>query len=189
MKNGFILTLFLVIGIASCPILSAQNSYPSELTLEDIYKNRIFNQKGINSLRWMKGNQGYSTLEDNKGIGGKDIVRYDAKSGNREVLVPAGKFIPHGSTEPLPISDYTWSRNNDKLLIFTNTRQVWRYHTRGDYWVLDLQSGRLQQLGSEMDPARLMFAKFSPDATKAGYVYRNNIIYMWKNWHPAGSPG
>ncbi len=26
-----------------------------------------------------------------------------------------------------------------------------------------------------MDPARLMFAKFSPDATRVGYVYNNNI--------------
>ncbi len=175
MRNRFMLTLIFAIGLATCPNISAQNSYPSELTLEDIYKNRIFNQKGINSLRWMKDNNGYSTLEDNESIGGNDIVRYDAKTGSREVLVPASKFIPEGYTEPLSIREYNWSEDNDKLLIFTNTRRVWRYHTRGDYWVLDLTSGRLHQLGRKMEPARLMFAKFSPDATRAGYVYRNNI--------------
>jgi len=175
MKNGYILTLIFVFGIAFCQIISAQNNYPSELTLQDIYKNRIFNQKGINTLRWMKDNDGYSTLEDNEIVGGIDSVRYDAKTGSREVLVPAPKFIPQGRTEPLPIQDYTWSADNNKLLIFTNTRRVWRYHTRGDYWVLDLPSGRLYQLGRKMDPARLMFAKFSPDATRVGYVYLNNI--------------
>jgi len=175
MKNGFLLTLFFVFGLASCQFISAQRSYPSELTLEDIYKNRIFNQKGIKSLRWMKDNQGYSTLEDNKSIGGKDIVRYHAKSGMREVLLPADKLVPTGKSDPLSIQDYTWSEDNQKLLLFTNTWRVWRYHTRGDYWVLDLSTGKLQQLGREMDPARLMFAKLSPDATSAGYVYRNNI--------------
>ncbi len=98
MKNGFFLTLFFVFGIAFCPIISGQDNYPSELTLEDIYKNRIFNQKGINSLSWMKDNNGYSTLEDNESVGGKDIVRYDAKTGSREVLVSAGMLIPPGKS-------------------------------------------------------------------------------------------
>jgi dipeptidyl-peptidase-4 len=175
MRNRFSFNIFFFIAIISCQIISAQKNHPSELTLEDIYKNRIFNQKGINSLRWMKDNQGYSTLEDNKGIGGRDIVRYDAKSGAREVLLSTDMIVPPGKSEPLSIQDYTWSEDNQKLLLFTNTRRVWRYHTRGDYWVLDLTTGKLQQLGREMDPARLMFAKFSPDASRVGYVYRNNI--------------
>ncbi|MCA9125371.1 MAG: DPP IV N-terminal domain-containing protein, partial [Planctomycetales bacterium] len=65
--------------------------------------------------------------------------------------------------------------DNSKLLIFTNTRKVWRYHTRGDYWVLDLMSGDLTQLGRTVKPTTMMFAKFSPDATRVGYVSENNI--------------
>ena len=175
MKNSFIRTLIVAVVAGFFFTVSAQDSYPSELLLEDIYKNRIFSQKGISSLRWMKDNNGYSTLEDNESVGGKDIVRYDAKTGSREVLVSAGMLIPPGKNKPLSIREYSWSGDNGKLLIFTNTRRVWRYHTRGDYWILDLHSGRLHQLGRKMDPARLMFAKFSPDATKAGFVYRNNI--------------
>ena len=34
-------------------------------------------------------------------------------------------------------------------MIFTNTRRVWRYNTRGDYWVLDLPSGN-RQLGKSV---------------------------------------
>ncbi|NQV36145.1 MAG: S9 family peptidase, partial [Phycisphaeraceae bacterium] len=64
----------------------------------------------------------------------------------------------------------------NKLLIFTNTRKVWRHHTRGDYWVLDRESGDLCQLGpNKAEPAHLMFAKFSPDARYAAYVYKRNI--------------
>ena len=40
-------------------------------------------------------------------------------------------------TAPLAIEDYAWSGDGARLLIFTNTRKVWRDNTRGDYWVLD----------------------------------------------------
>lgn len=145
------------------------------LTLEDIYKNDAYSAKGYGPVRWMKDNKGYSTLERNTEVGGSDIVRYEAKSGARSVLVYARQLIPIGATEPLSIRNYEWSDDNAKLLVFTNTRKVWRYHTRGDYWVLDMASGALHQLGSAMEPTRMMFAKFSPDATKVGYVSQNNI--------------
>ncbi len=175
MKNSIILSILFTLGTGFYSIVPAQDSYPSELLLEDIYKNRRFSQKGISSVRWMKDNKAYSTLEANQDMGGMDIVRYDAKNGDREVLVSASMLIPPGKNNPLSVRDYTWSEDNDKLLIFTNTRRVWRYHTRGDYWVLDLNAGTLYQLGRDMESARLMFAKFSPNATRVGYVYRNNI--------------
>ena len=60
-------------------------------------------------------------------------------------------------------------------MIFTNTRKVWRQNTRGDYWVLDLDSGRLKKLGGDAPESSLMFAKFSPDGSRVGYVRANNI--------------
>jgi len=123
----------------------------------------------------MKDNKRYSALEENTTTGGKDIVAYDAESGKREVLISATSLIPSGGKTPLMIRDYFWSEDNDKLLIYTNTRKVWRYHTRGDYWVLDLKIRKLTQIGAAMETASLMFAKFSPDAKKLGFVYKNNI--------------
>jgi dipeptidyl-peptidase-4 len=155
--------------------VSAQKGTLSKLTLEDLYKKNIFSPKGINSIRWMKDNKGYSVLETNRSVGGNDLVTYDAKTGNREVLVSAAQLIPSGKNSPLLVSHYSWSEDNSKLLIFTNTRKVWRYHTRGDYWVLDLKNGKLTQIGSSMEATRFMFAKFSPDGSKVGFVYKNNI--------------
>lgn len=145
------------------------------LTLEDIYKNGTYVSKGYGPVRWMKDNKGYSTLERNEAVGGNDIVRYSAKSGDRSVVVSAKSLIPSGAERPLSIRNYEWADDQSKLLIFTNTRKVWRYHTRGDYWVLDLKSGALHQLGRTREPATLMFAKFSPDASKVAYVSQNNI--------------
>lgn len=154
-------------------ILNAQDY--NELRLEDIYLDRVYTQERYGPVRWMKDSKAYSTLELNKETGAPDIVRYEASSGKRRVLISSKQLIPDGKSEPLQIADYTWSEDNTKLLIFTNTRRVWRYHTRGDYWVLNLRTNKLQQLGKEVERATMMFAKFSPDASRLAYVSEQNI--------------
>jgi dipeptidyl-peptidase-4 len=52
---------------------------------------------------------------------------------------------------------------------------VWRLNTRGDYWVLDLGSHALKQVGKSMPSASLMFAKLSPDAAKVAYTSGHNV--------------
>jgi dipeptidyl-peptidase-4 len=75
----------------------------------------------------------------------------------------------------LTIQEYSLSQDGKKLLIFTNTRKVWRRNTRGDYWVLNLASRKLRQLGGNAEPSTLMFAKFSPSGDCVAYVIKNNI--------------
>ncbi len=50
-------------------------------------------------------------------------------------------------------------------------------NTKGDYRILDLNTGKLDQLGRERPSSSLMFAKISPDGKYAAYVSGNNI-YM-----------
>src|SRR5690554_4469185 len=152
----------------------AQKSQP--LLLEDMYKNNVYVQKSFGPLRWMKDNNSYSTLEKNMEIGGKDIIRYEASTGKRSVVISAASLIPEGKSGPIEISDYDWSDDNSKLLVFTNTRKVWRHHTRGDYWIFELKNNTIKQLGESLPEATLMFAKFSPDASKVAYVSQNNIF-------------
>lgn len=150
----------------------AQNK---NLTLEDIYTNGLYKVKEIGQLRWMKDNKSYSTLEFNPAAKGIDIVRYDVASGTKSILVNANQLLPKGAAQPLSIDNYAWSEDNNRLLIFTNTRKVWRYNTRGDYWVLNLNNGKLIQLGRGLEEATLMFAKFSPDGGRVAYVSKMNI--------------
>ena len=172
MKPNFLFIAAFMVTVFSGGDLLAQNK---KLTLEDIYTNGLYRSKGIGQLRWMKDNKSYSTLEYNTTAKGYDIVRYDVEGGTKTVLVNAGQLLPQGTAKPLGIDDYTWSDDNSKLLIFTNTRKVWRYNTRGDYWVLNLSNGKLKQLGKGMEEATLMFAKFSPDGGRVAYVSKLNI--------------
>ncbi|MEI6140980.1 MAG: DPP IV N-terminal domain-containing protein [Mariniphaga sp.] len=174
-KNRFFLFLFL--GLLCPQLLSPVIAQTNKaiLKLEDIYKNDTYRDKSYGPIRWSKDNKGYLTFETNKAVNGRDIVKYDAETGTRTVVCNAKSFIPEGQSEPLTVSDYIWSSDNSKLLIFTNTRRVWRYNTRGDYWVLDIRSGKLRQLGKSVEPTTMMFAKFSPDGTRVAYVSKLNI--------------
>ena len=154
--------------------LQAQQKH-TELKLDDIYKNPVYGQAGFGPVRWMKDNQSYSVLERNPLTGVPDIVKYEASTGKRSVLISSGQLIPEGKSTPLAVSDYIWSDDNSKLIIFTNTRRVWRYNTRGDYWVLNIKNNKLTQLGKGLDESSLMFAKFSPDGTRVAFVSKLNI--------------
>jgi dipeptidyl-peptidase-4 len=167
-----------VIFIAACSgVDSGQNQEdPSLLTLDRIFLGREFSGERFGRVRWLDDGSGYVALEPSQKIKrGRDIVKYDPATGQREVLIPADRFVPEGESEALSIQDYSWSEDGKKLLIFTNTRRVWRRNTRGDYWVLDLASGKFRQLGGEVEPSTLMFAKFSPSGSDVAYVVKNNI--------------
>ena len=127
--------------------------------------------------RWMPGGDAYTVVEPSAPpANARDIVRYDAATGARDVLVPGSRLTPPGASSGLAIDDYAWSPDGRQLLVFTNTRKVWRDNTRGDYWVVDLGAdGRLRKLGGDAPEASLMFAKFSPDSTRVAYVRANDV--------------
>ncbi len=145
--------------------------------LAAIFRDKAFDEPRFGPARWLPDGAGYTTVEPAPTVeGGFDIVRYDTASGERRVLVDAAQLRPSGATAPLAVADYAWSADARRLLVFTNTARVWRHHTRGDYWVLELASGRLRQLGGTAPPSTLMFAKFSPDGTRVAYVRANDIF-------------
>ena len=176
---------YIVLGFSLCVLVvvivcgwraDASQQDRSHLTLERIFSSKEFSEDSFGPARWLKEEQGYTTLEHSSTFeGAHDIVRYDPESGERIILVPAEKLVPSGQGKPLNIEDYIWSQDATKLLIFTNTKRVWRRNTRGDYWVLELSSDELTQMGGKAKPSTLMFAKFSPDGTRVGYVRENNI--------------
>src|SRR2546421_3275398 len=105
----------------------------SLLTVDRIFGTPEFRGASLGSLAWLSDGVGYTTLEPSAGgKPGQDIVRYDAETGLKTILVPAARLTPPGDSTPLEIEEYTWSADGRRLLIFTNSQQVRRTNTRGD---------------------------------------------------------
>ncbi|MBS1598590.1 MAG: S9 family peptidase [Bacteroidetes bacterium] len=105
-----------------------------------------------------------------------EIVQFSLPDNKPTVLVTNENMIPKGHTRPLRVRQFYFSNDNHKILIYTNTAIVWRYDTRGDYWVYDLKDNSLKQLGKSLPASSLMFAKFSPDNQKVAYVSGHNLF-------------
>jgi len=134
-----------------------------------------FRPKTFRGGEWFGSGDSYLALEPSTTSFGTDIVRYQTASGARDILVPAARLIPVGDQKPLSIESYSFSSDGKQLLIFTNSKTVWRENTRGDYWLFHLESGALRKLGGSAPASSLMFAKFSPDGSKVAYVRGNNV--------------
>jgi dipeptidyl-peptidase-4 len=161
--------IFPAVAVAQPPATS------SRLTVERIFGSREFAARGAGQLRWLDDST-YVALQANpQQNDAAELVRFNARTGAREVLVPSTSLTPNGASAPLDVEDYFWSPDHKRLLIFTASERVWRENTRGDYWVLDLASHQLRKLGGDAPQSTLMFAKFSPDGGRVAYVRQNDL--------------
>jgi dipeptidyl-peptidase-4 len=159
--------------VATAQVPARASREADQLTLDRLFASPEFFGEGFGPARWLEDGS-YTTVERAR-TGALELVRYDAREGSRQVLVSGRQLVPPGENAPLRLEDYHWSEDGQKLLIFTNSRRVWRENTRGDYWVLDRISGDLFQLGEELPGSSLMFAKFSPDGGRVAFVSGNNL--------------
>ena len=123
-------------------------------------------QRGV---KWAKEGSSYYRVEKN------EVVKYTLPENKPEVIVTKQQLSPEGVSGVLKFNYFTFSDDESKLLIFSNTKRVWRLNTKGDYWILDRTTGKIQQLGKSLPASSLMFAKISPDGKSVAYVSENNI--------------
>ena len=176
-RNGVgglaVVALFAGVTSQAQPVDRAQALYDQ---IDRIFQKKEYDAPRFGPARWLPTGNAYAIVEPVAAPAtGREIVRYDAATGARSIVVAASALVPPGGKAPLDISDYAWSSDGARLLIFTNTRKVWRQNTRGDYWVLTVKGGALRKLGGDAPEASLMFAKFSPEGTRVAYVRGNNI--------------
>jgi dipeptidyl-peptidase 4 len=175
-SRALVAILTLAAGLPAA-VTAQQVPDASRLTLDRLFASPDFLPEKLGGVRWLDGSAAYTKLEpDSAAEGAPSLVRYDAASGRREVWVPAARLVPKGDSVPLPVEDYTVSPDRKRLLLFANSRKVWRQNTRGDYWALDLGTWNLRRLGGpDAKPSSLMFAKFSPDGGRVAYVREHNL--------------
>jgi dipeptidyl-peptidase-4 len=122
-----------------------------------------------NDIHWAKdGNSYYESRSDG-------IVQISLPGKKETILVAKDKLTPAGQTTPLQLRNFSFSDDYVQILLFTNTKKVWRFNTRGDYWLYRINDGSLVQIGNSLPVSSLMFAKFSPDGKQVAYVSGYNL--------------
>ena len=119
-------------------------------------------------IKWDKKGDTFYTVVKN------EIFRHSLPNTVGEKLISTAQLSPKGQAA-LSITDFAFSADGQKVLVYTNTKAVWRLQTQGDYWVYELATGKLTQVGEELPESSLRFAKFAPDASKVAFVSEFNL--------------
>jgi dipeptidyl-peptidase-4 len=128
-----------------------------------------FNFNAAAQLNWTNDGDSYFKLENNQ------LVTYTLPNHDVKTVISKEQLTPAGASEPIEVAHFSFSEDQQKILLFTNTKKVWRLNTIGDYWVFNLKTNTLSQVGKNFPPSSLMFAKLSPDGNSIAYVSGNNL--------------
>ena len=109
-------------------------------------------------VEWNDDETGYYIIKENS-------VQLISTSGKEDKIILSPSMIGN-----INIESFVFSKDKEKVLVFTNSVRVWRYNTRGDYWVYDFKKNQAIKIGKSLPASSLMFAKFSPDGKKIAYV-------------------
>jgi dipeptidyl-peptidase 4 len=159
-----ILSFFLFIYLFS-GILTAQKA----ITLEDIWQNGTFSTKGIPGFNFQNDGVHYTRLS------GKRIEQMDLRSGEMSGLIlDAAAIRSDAPGWTGAIDGYTFSADEKKMLLATQTTAVYRWSSEAQYFVYDPAT---QQLTRLHEGAKQRYATFSPDGSKVAFVSGNNLFY------------
>ncbi len=132
----------MVAALCLSGILAAQIPERLDERLRAIFGENAYAAESLGPTAWLDGGTRYTSIARGQE---RNLVAHDTATGASEVLVQASALVPPGGSTPLSISGYQWSPDKSHLLIFTNTKKVWRQNTRGDYWLLNRSTGAAEE--------------------------------------------
>src|SRR5262249_12990336 len=121
--------------LIAAPLFAQQPARQTDASLLSLDTIFTYRPQMLGWHQWQSDGGGYLMLEPTAaGKGGLDIVRYDAATGAKTILVSAQNLTPPGASSPLVIEEFTLSGHNQRLLTFTNPARARRANTRRQYW-------------------------------------------------------
>ncbi len=137
------------------------------LTIERIWKNYEFSAKGGSSYQMM--NDGLHFVEMNEN---GDIVQglVADELEKTKVLVPNLVY----NSQPITVAGYDFNANEQKVLLWTAPKAIYRRSFEAFYFLYDLSTQKLEALDAEHAPQTL--AEYSPDGKKVSFIHGNDIF-------------
>lgn len=142
------------------------------IAFNDLFNDRFASNR-ISSVRWMNGGRFFSTLSNT----GEDVElrKNDIISGRYQVLIRQSDLrLPSGKT--IDVEGYTFSADEQKVLIETNVESIYRRSTIANYYIYSLPDDSLYRLANSQD--KLQYAAFSPQGNRVAFVRHNNLYWV-----------
>lgn len=166
--------IVLLVAFAAPAVGFAQTTATKSITLEDIWTKGTFRSEGVFGIRSMNSGTQYTAFDVTNT--GTALKKYDYATGKETGTVfKSADLKPTGSDKAIEVEDYTFSPDETKILISTETEHIYRYSTREENYVLDLKTNKLSRLSTG---GKQRLATFSPDGKKVAFVRDNNLFLV-----------
>jgi dipeptidyl-peptidase-4 len=165
MKNLFLLFSFLL-------SICVSYSQKKELSVEAIWRKFEFSEKRISGFNSMEDGIHFTKLSQVDGelvLTKHSFLDYNGKG---ETILSAKDLVFDG--KEIAIDDYAFNVKEDKLLISSNTRPIYRRSYTTTYFVFDCKNKKLSLLDESHAQATL--ADFAPDGNKIAFISENNLF-------------
>lgn len=159
-----IYTLMIAIFLLASPTITAQNK---TITIADIWKNNTFRTERLQALHSLANGKEYAVqnFDRETRVGSVDIYNYETGQKVRTAVSTA-------DIEGLDyFISYEFSADEQKVLLSTQLKSIFRRSTLGEYYVYDLATQKLTKVSDDL----IQEPTFSPDGSKIAYGKNNNL--------------
>lgn len=149
--------------------LSSNFILAQNLSVERIWRNYEFTTKSAGAYQMLQDGQHYVEWGGNGNLVKGDLSD-DAK--NKEILIPGSTLV--WNDKPIEVAGFEFNASEDKVLLWTAPKAIYRRSFEAFYFLYDLNSKKLEALDADHAPQTL--AEYSPDGTSVSYIHGNDIF-------------
>jgi dipeptidyl-peptidase-4 len=152
-----------LIGFLATSLIYSQNK---QITLEDIWGGE-FRTESMQALHSMSNGKQYSVLNVDRQTRVATIDIYDYKTLEKvKTLLSSADIV-----EIQGFSDYSFSDDESKVILTTESQPVFRRSTLGEFYIYDMASKKVTKVSDDL----VQEPTLSPDGTKIAYGFENNL--------------
>ena len=167
----YVAAIFLLLNSYAISFASVSNSETKKVTLEKIWKDRLFVPDYIKLGKSMKDGLRYSQVDNYR-----KINVHDYQTGDFLETVFSSDLLPENADNRHYIDNYEFCADEKMLLIAVDEEQIYRRSRKAKYYLYNIENGEIDSLDTEN---KLRIPTFSPDGSKIAFVKDNNIyIYI-----------
>ncbi len=149
--------------------MSTMSFSQKEITTEDLWQKYTFHAKSVPGFNFLKDGKHYTRLQENV------IKKYDLTTGDfvSDILVGADLKDKEGFGGK--IGSYTFSDDESKIMIKSESQQIYRRSTKAKFHVYDMTTKSITSVWDK--EGKIGYATFDPTAEKVAFTFENDLYY------------
>ncbi len=158
--------------------LAPTSAAQEELTMEKLFNSREFSGEFFRGGNWAESGPVLLYIDTDSETDASSLIEWNLETDSRRTLINGAELQkPDGEGGLIEIEEYAYSADGTKVLLYTDSEQVWRLNTKGFYYVYNIEAGSITPVSDRAEGFQ-MFAKFNPQATQVAFVRDRNLFVV-----------